>query len=162
MHKLGMVAVIISVLVCELITIQALQGPGPLQTRFDVVKAAVPALLSRVRTGSSNLPCRLHGPGSFQELQQKGMTALEKYISNRAWVPPVATTVLVSCAAAGGVWFLSKAAAEVRKQRATDISESISNAGSAVGVGLGLIGLGLGVGLGLVAAAYVSKPPSGK
>mmetsp|Transcript_44064 Transcript_44064/g.88337 ORF Transcript_44064/g.88337 Transcript_44064/m.88337 type:complete len:109 (+) Transcript_44064:2211-2537(+) len=108
-----MIAVMI-VLVSDIITIQALQGHGALQTHFDVALKAAPVLLLRVRSGSRDLRCRQHVPGIFQELQNKGMTALDKYVTNRPWVPQVVFSAVVVCAAAGSIRFLSKAIGEVR------------------------------------------------
>eukprot|EP00286_Rhodomonas_abbreviata_P003825 CAMPEP_0181344458 /NCGR_PEP_ID=MMETSP1101-20121128/32185_1 /TAXON_ID=46948 /ORGANISM="Rhodomonas abbreviata, Strain Caron Lab Isolate" /LENGTH=152 /DNA_ID=CAMNT_0023456265 /DNA_START=140 /DNA_END=598 /DNA_ORIENTATION=+ len=152
-----MVAAMISVLVSDIITIQALQGHGPLQTPLHVALKAAPALLSRVRAGSRDLRCQ-HVPGSFQELQNKGMAALDKYITNRPWVPPVAFSAVVVCAAAGSIWFLSKATGEVSKHRVNEISGSVRYAGAQIGGGLTVIGGGLT----LFAAAYFLKPQSGK
>eukprot|EP00961_Rhodomonas_salina_P004398 60156-Rhodomonas_salina.2 len=163
------IAAMISVLVGDIITVQALQGPGPLQIHFDVALKAAPALLSRVRAGSRDLRCRQHVPGSFQELQNKGMKALDKYITNRPWVPPVATTAVVVCSAAVSIWLISKAAGEVSKHRVNEMSQSvryaggsIAHAGDSIGLGLTAMGGFIGLGLTAMAAANLLKPQSGK
>eukprot|EP00961_Rhodomonas_salina_P068851 924486-Rhodomonas_salina.1 len=93
------------------------------------------------------------------------MKALDKYITNRPWVPPIAFSAVVVCAAAGSIWFLSNATGEVSKHRVNEISGSVRYAGAQIGYAGAQIGGGLTLiagSLTLFAAAYFLKPQSGK